>query len=46
MVSNSSASLILDLYQNFHISFVEATRAINSKGNKRGKIKEVIVTNY
>jgi DNA adenine methylase len=46
MVSNSSASLILDLYQNFHISFVDATRAINSKGNKRGKIKEVIITNY
>ncbi|MEM7590865.1 MAG: DNA adenine methylase [Cyanobacteria bacterium P01_A01_bin.83] len=46
MVSNSSAPLILDLYQNFHISFVDATRAINSKGDKRGKIKEVIVTNY
>lgn len=46
MVSNSSASLILELYQNFHISFVDATRAINSKGDKRGKIKEVIITNY
>ncbi|MDJ0899679.1 MAG: DNA adenine methylase [Xenococcus sp. MO_188.B8] len=46
MVSNSSASLILELYQNFHISFVNATRAINSRGDKRGKIKEVIITNY
>ena len=46
MLSNSSVSLILDLYQNFHISFVDATRAINSRGDKRGKIKEVIITNY
>ena len=43
MLSNSSVSLILDLYQNFHISFVDATRAINSRGDKRGKIKEVII---
>lgn len=46
MVSNSSAPLILDLYQDYHIDFVYATRAINSKGDKRGKIPEVIVTNY
>ena len=46
MVSNSSAPLILDLYQNYQIDFVYATRAINSKGHKRGKIPEVIVSNY
>ena len=46
MVSNSNAPLILDLYQNYKIEFVYATRAINSKGNKRGKIPEVLVTNY
>ena len=46
MVSNSNAPLILDLYQNYKIEFVYASRAINSKGNKRGKIPEVLVTNY
>ena len=46
MVSNSNAPLILDLYQNYRIELVYATRAINSKGNKRGKIPEVLVTNY
>ena len=46
MVSNSNAPLILDLYQSYKIEFVYATRAINSKGNKRGKISEVLVTNY
>lgn len=46
MLSNSNAPLILDLYQEYKIEFVYATRAINSKGNKRGKIPEMIVTNY
>jgi DNA adenine methylase len=46
MVSNSNAPLILDLYQDYKIELVYANRAINSKGNKRGKIPEVIVTNY
>lgn len=46
MVSNSNAPLILELYSDYKIEFVYATRAINSKGNKRGKIPEVIITNY
>jgi DNA adenine methylase len=46
MVSNSSAPLILDLYSNYKIEYVYANRSINSKGDKRGKITEVIVTNY
>lgn len=46
MVSNSNAPLILDLYDHYKIELVYATRAINSKANKRGKIPEVIVTNY
>ena len=46
MLSNSNAPFILDLYQDYKIEFVYATRAINSKANKRGKIPEVIVTNY
>jgi DNA adenine methylase len=46
MLSNSSAQLILDLYADYEIELVYATRAINSKGDKRGKIPEVIVRNY
>ena len=46
MVSNSNAPLVLDLYQEFNITFVEASRTINSKSAKRGKIKEVLITNY
>lgn len=46
MTSNSSAPLILDLYQDFSIDWVDATRSINSNGDLRGKIKEVIITNY
>ena len=46
MLSNSSASLVLELYKSFNIEFVKASRAINSQGHERGKISEVIVTNY
>ena len=46
MLSNSNAPLILELYQDYKIEFVYATRAINSKANQRGKIPEILVTNY
>jgi len=46
MLSNSSAPLILDLYKSFNLSLIDARRSINSKGNGRGAVKEVIVTNY
>lgn len=46
MLSNSSAPLILDLYAEFNVEFVYATRSINSNAGKRGKIPEVVVTNY
>jgi len=34
------------LYEKYYIDRVNATRAINCNGNKRGIIKEVIITNY
>lgn len=34
------------LYQGFNISTVLAARAINSNGNKRGAISELLITNY
>src|SRR5699024_10383983 len=46
MLSNSNTKFINDLYKDYFIHNVKAARSINSKGNKRGKIKEVIVTNY
>jgi DNA adenine methylase len=46
MLSNSSAPLILELYRSYKVEFVFASRMINSKGKDRGKIPEVIVTNY
>jgi len=46
MLSNSSAAQVLELYKDFNMEFVKAPRFINSKGNKRGEIEEVIVRNY
>lgn len=46
MLSNSNTEFIRDLYANFHVHIVEATRLINSKADGRGKVEEVLVTNY
>lgn len=46
MLSNSDAPLINKLYEEFNIHKIYAARAINSKGDGRGKILEVLVTNY
>jgi DNA adenine methylase len=48
MLSNSATDLIQELYSapDFIISEVKANRAINSNPKKRGKLTELIVTNY
>lgn len=49
MLSNSDTPFINKIYSGFkgiRINKVEAGRAINSKGSGRGKITEVLVTNY
>lgn len=46
MLSNHNTILINELYQDYHIHHIEAKRSINSKGNKRGMVEEVIITNY
>lgn len=46
MLSNSSNPLMLELYRDFSVHTVSATRAINSKGSDRGPVSEIIVTNY
>ena len=46
LLSNSATEFILDLYKDYNITIVQAKRAINSKGNKRGSVDEVLVRNY
>ena len=35
-----------ELYKEFNIHVIEAKRNINSNGKKRGKVEEVIITNF
>lgn len=43
MLSNSDTPLVRELYADFTIDTVLASRSINSKGSGRGKLNEVIV---
>lgn len=43
LLSNSTAPIILDLYQKYDIKYVDAKRNINSIGEGRGDIKEVLI---
>ena len=42
---NKEDNFFDDLYKNYKINRVEASRAINSKGDKRGKINELLICN-
>jgi DNA adenine methylase len=46
MLSNSSCSFIRDQYHAYNIATVKATRSINSNGQGRGEIDEVLIRNY
>lgn len=46
MLSNHNTKLINELYKDYNIHHIEAKRNINSNGKKRGKVEEVIITNY
>lgn len=46
MLSNSYTETVKDLYKNYRVKIVRANRAINCKGDGRGKINELIITNY
>ena len=46
MLSNHNTALINELYKDYNIHVIEAKRNINSNGKKRGKVEEVIITNY
>lgn len=46
MLSNHNTTLVNELYEGYNIYVIEAKRNINSKGNKRGKVEELIITNF
>lgn len=46
MLSNSDTAFIKKLYQEFNLRIVKANRMINCDATKRGKVNEVVVTNY
>ncbi|MDF2693584.1 MAG: llaDCHIA, partial [Labilithrix sp.] len=46
MLSNSETPLVRELYGEFRIEKVFATRSVNSNAAGRGKLIEVVVRNY
>lgn len=46
LLSNSATDFIKDLYRDYSINLVSASRNINSVASGRGKIDEVLVRNY
>ena len=47
LLSNSSCDFINELYKNdYNIKIIKAKRVLNSDGNKRGEIDEVLISNY
>ncbi len=46
MQSNSDIPAIRELYSGFRIETVQAHRAINCNGEKRGRINELLILNY
>ena len=46
MLSNSDTPFIRELYKNYNIHVITASRNINSNGEKRKKVNELLITNY
>jgi DNA adenine methylase len=46
MLSNSATDFIKKQYASYHITVVQAKRAVNSDAAKRGKVDELVVRNY
>lgn len=46
LLSNASTDFILELYKDYKIETIQAKRTINSNGNARGEVDEVLVRNY
>lgn len=46
LLSNSSTDFIKEQYSAYEINIVKANRSINSNGEKRGEVEEVLIRNY
>lgn len=46
MVSNSDTDFIRELYKNYNQQTITAQRSISCNGEQRGKISEILITNY
>ena len=46
LLSNSATDFILNLYKNYRVKIIQAKRAINAQGHRRGNVSEVLVKNY
>ena len=46
LLSNAYTKFIIDLYKDYKQTKISAIRAINSNAKKRGKVDELLVTNY
>ncbi|KLU63088.1 modification methylase DpnIIA [Peptococcaceae bacterium CEB3] len=46
LLSNSATPFVVDLYAEYEPDVVEANRAINSNATRRGKVPEILVSNY
>lgn len=46
MLSNHNTEFIQNLYKEYKIFVVYAKRNINSKGDGRGAVEEVLIINY
>ena len=46
LLSNSCTGFVKDLYQGFTIKEVLARRAVNSRADRRGKVSELLISNF
>ena len=46
MLSNYNTTLIKELYEGYNFHYIEAQRNIGASSRNRGKVEEVIITNY
>jgi len=46
LLSNAATNFITDLYGDYQIKIIKAKRVINSNGNARGEVDEVLIRNY
>lgn len=46
MLSNYNTTLIKELYKNYNFNYITVQRNIGANASNRGKVQEVIITNY